>query len=70
MGSTEQSMKHVNTMRIQNVRKSRQVPGPGTYDIISEFGTYNKNKNWNKFNYQLSKMNIKSDYNSQMKIQI
>lgn len=54
-------MKHVNTMRIQNVRKSRQVPGPGTYDIISEFGTYNKNKKWNKFNYQLSKMNIKSN---------
>jgi hypothetical protein len=61
MGSTEQSMRHVNTMRLQNVRKSRQVPGPGTYDIISEFGTYSKDKKWNKFNYQLSNMNITSD---------
>ena len=61
MGSTEQSMRHVNTMRIQNVRKSRQVPGPGTYDIISEFGTYNKDTKWNKINFQLSKMNVNSD---------
>lgn len=51
-------------MRLQNVRKSRQVPGPGTYDIISEFGTYSKDKKWNKFNYQQSNMNITSDQNS------
>ena len=47
-GSKDKNDNPIVTMRLKNLRQSRQVPGPGTYEIISEFGTYNNKLRSNK----------------------